>query len=512
MTTIANKPADSTFEEVIAHWPGVYFQQRPDLSFDFVSASMAHLTGISVSEWLNAGPMLSRVIHDLDAEEFARHVQRAATSPDGCETSLRIRHAISGRVSYVTEHRRALRDERGQVCGYAGFWDDVTRQTLSERRLATAAWKETLGLLTLGLSHDFNNVLAGTLALAESYLTQVPKDHPFREGLQLIKQNTEQAALLVRRIAQLHRGKVGNPGYQNLNEIVADSVDLLRKVIPKRIELISSPATEPLPLYVDAVETQQVLINLALNAADAMPERGELRIGTSLHPTLPPWEYHVGTIPRVPAACLSVGDTGTGIKPRHLGYIFDPFFTTKPMNKGSGLGLYNARLFAQKNAGAISVESREGAGTTFRVWLPVADFTEADQDMERFNRRRRSLLLAGRPDKLMASTADFLRQHNFHVATGGFDAEELLRSSDYRFDGLLILAEPREPQLLRLAAFVRQQRLPIKVIIKTVGCNDDELDSQFLIKADLVISADTPQDTILDKLLATLDSAPALSA
>ena len=112
----------------------------------------------------------------------------------------------------------------------------------------------------------------------------------------------------------------------------------------------------------------------------------------------------------------------------------------------------------------------------------------------------------------MANTAEFLRQHNFRIVTGGLDAEELLRSSDYRFDGLLILAEPNEPQILRLATFVRQQRLPIKVIVKTIGCNDDELDTQFLIKADLVISADTPQDTILDKLLTTLDAAPPVSA
>lgn len=506
MTAIDNKPAGSTFEDIIEHWPGVFFRQRPDLSFEYVSPRITHLTGIPTSEWTTSGPMLSRVIHELDAEEFSRQVQRAAQDPAGTDCPLRIRHTVSGRVSYISEYRRALRDERGQISGYIGFWDDVTRQTLSERRLATAAWKETLGLLTLGLSHDFNNVLAGTLALTESYLAQVPKDHPFREGLQLIKQNTEQAAQLVRRIAQLHRGKVGHPGYQNLNDIVTDSVDLLRKVVPKRIELIARTTAEQLPLYVDAVETQQVLINLALNAADAMPERGTLRIETSLHAELPTWEHHVGTVPRLPAVCLSVADTGTGIKARHLSFIFDPFFTTKPMNKGSGLGLYNARLFAQKHAGAISVESAEGQGTTFRVWLPVADFTEADKDMETFNRRRRSLLLAGRPDKLMANTAEFLRQHNFHVAIGGLEAEELLRSSDYRFDGLLILAEPNESKSLRLAAFVRQQRLPMKVIVKTIGCNQDELDHQFLIKADLVISADTPQDTILEKIVTALDA------
>lgn len=499
---------EATYQVILDHWPGVVFRQRPDLSFEFVSARAAELTGIPAPDWLAAGPVLPRILHELDVDEFARQLQRVAQSPDGSECALRFRHAVTGRVAYVTEFRRALRGPDGQLAGYAGFWTDATRQTLSERRLATAAWKETLGLLTLGLSHDFNNVLAGTLALTESFLYQTPPDHPFREGLQLIKQNTEQAALLVRRIAQLHRGKVGNPGYQNLNEIVTDSVDLLRKVIPRRIELIPAPAPGPLALYVDAVELQQVLINLALNAADAMPERGTLHLETSLHPALPPLGHHVGTPPRTPAVCLAVRDTGTGIKARHLPFLFDAFFTTKPMNKGSGLGLYNARIFAEKHAGAIEVESVEGEGTTFRLWLPQADFTEAEKDMESFNRRRRSLLLAGRPGPLLDRTAEFLRLHNFHVATGGLDAEELLRSSDYRFDGLLILAEPQEPATLRLAAFVRQQKLPVKVIIQTVGCNQDELETQFLVKADLIISADTPQDAIVEKLLGALDAVP----
>jgi len=508
MTAISTRTDASIFEDVIEHWPGVFFRQRPDLSVEYISPRIGHLTGIAAADWMTSGPMLDRVVHDLDLEEFSRQIQRAGQGTDGCECSFRVRHTISGRVCYVTEYRRAVRDQAGQLTGFVGYWNDVTRQTLSERRLATAAWKETLGLLTLGLSHDFNNVLAGTLALTESYLSQVPKDHPFHEGLRLIKQNTDQAAQLVRRIAQLHRGKVGNPGYQNLNEIVADSVDLLRKVVPKRIELISQPAPAPLPLYVDAVEIQQVLINLALNAADAMPERGSLRIETSRETSLPAWDHHVGVAPRLPAACLTVADTGTGIKGRHLAFIFDPFFTTKPMNKGSGLGLYNARLFAEKHFGAISVESREGEGTTFRVWLPVADFTEADKDMETFNRRRRTILLAGRPDQLMESTAEFLRQHNFHVTTGGLNSEEILRSSEDRFDGLLILAEPHEQTCLRLAAFVRQQKLPTKVIIKTIGCNQDELETQFLLKADLIISADTPQDSIVEKLLTTLDATP----
>src|SRR5204863_7708012 len=214
----------------------------------------------------------------------------------------------------------------------------------------------------------------------------------------------------------------------------------------------------------DAVEFQQVLINLALNAAEAMPESGRLTLRASQHKTLPPMARWVGTPPRLPALCLAIADTGQGIKARLLPLIFDPFFTTKPMNRGSGLGLYNARLFAEKHQGGISVESQEGKGAIFRLWLPLADFTEAEQALELSGRRRRSLLLAGHPGQLLDRSTEFLRQHHYHVLAGGADAEELLRPTDYQLDGVMVLAGPQDAQPGRLARLVRQQQTPVKVL------------------------------------------------
>jgi len=487
------------------HWPGVLFRQRPDLSFEFASPRLEELTGHSPEKWRDEPGLFWRVVHELDADELKQQLHLAGQSAEGVESHFRIRHATTGRVFYLSEFRRALRDAGGRLIGYEGFWLDVTRQTLSERRLATAAWKETLGLLTVGLAHDFNNVLAGILGLSETFLAQIPDDHPFREGLTLVKRNSQHAAQLIQRIAQLHRGKTGSRAYQNLNDLVKDNSELLRNVLPKRVELTSELARPQLPLYVDAVEFQQVLINLALNAAEAMPDGGRLTLCTSQHESLPAMPHHVGTPPRLPAACLVMTDTGHGIKERLLPFIFDPFFTTKPMNRGSGLGLYNARLFAEKHQGAISVESKEGAGATFCLWLPLADFTEAELALELSSRRRRSLLLSGQPGRLLDSTAEFLRQQNYHVVTSSTDAEDLLRSGDYQFDGVLLLAEPRDARPVSIARFVRQQKLPLKVIVKTAGGNPDELDPQLAAKSDLILSADTPEDIIVDKLAATFD-------
>ncbi len=496
---------DAILESLLPNWPGVVFRQRPDLTFEFATRGLEALTGHALSLWETHPGLFWRAIHELDSEEFKRRLDGMATEAEGVTNRFRIRHAQTGRVSYIAEFRRAEYDPAGRILRYDGYWLDETRLTLSERRLATAAWKETLGLLTLGLAHDFNNVLAGILALSEAFLSQIQPDHPFYEGLVLVKRNTQQAAQLVQRIAQLHRGKTGTRAYHNLNDIVKEGVDLLRKVIPKRIELDVDLQSVSLPIYSDAVELQQVLINLALNSSEAMPERGKITIQTSRHDLLSAANHWVGELPKPPAICLSIADCGCGIKARHLPFLFDPFFTTKPMNRGSGLGLYNARLFAEKHQGAISVESVEGAGARFCVWLPLADFTEAEKAIAFAARRRRSVLLVGSPGKLFDSTTEFLRQHNYHVVPCREEVEDLLRSSDYQFDGLLVLVEPEDSLFARIVRFVRQQRLPLKVIAQTVGCNFDELDASLFSKVDLVISSETPEDSILERLAMAFD-------
>src|SRR5262249_9630664 len=156
--------------------------------------------------------------------------------------------------------------------------------------------------------------------------------------------------------------------------------------------------------------------------------------------------------------------------------------------RGSGLGLYSARLFAEKHEGAISVESEEGAGSTFRLWLPQADFTEADQALQQRRQQRRGLLLVGQPRAMLDRTVEFLRQHHYNVVIGGADAEELLRSEDYVIDGLMLLVEPGDARPLALTQFVRLHKLPVKILAKTVGSASDELPAELGAKADLVIS------------------------
>jgi signal transduction histidine kinase len=499
--------AEAQLDGLMRRWPCVIFSQRPDFTLQFVSPKIEEFTGIPMARWSSQSEQFWQVVHELDAAELRQQFNRAVRTGVDITNTYRVRHAVTGRVAHILEHRHPTISQNGLLLGYEVVWLDVTRQTIAEKRLSTAAWKDTLAVLTLGMAHDFRNVLAGIHSLSETYLSQVDEGHPFREGLSLIKKNSLQASQLVQRMFNLHLGQTGERNYHDLNDIATDLVDLVGKILSRRIQVEIELAPVSLPVYVDIVELRQVVINLLLNAADAMPQGGILTLQTSRHETLPEVENMKGTMPRLPCVCMTIDDTGSGIKKRHLASIFDPFFTTK--SNGTGLGLYNARLAIEKHQGAISVQSKEGIGTSFQVWLPQADFSETKENAEGQRKRaaQRSLLLLGQAGAMLDKTAEFLRSHNYYIvmATAGDSLAELLQSSDYQFAGVMLLAEPNAPSLNALLTEVRQQTKGMKVVLKLAGCNQDDVDSQVVKGADLLLNSDLPEADILGKLDSFLD-------
>ena len=485
--------AEAQVDNLMRRWPGVIFNQRSDMSFHYASSRLEELTGVPLSEFLHRSDVFWNVIHEADMQEVQSHIRRAIRSEVGLSTHFRIRHARTGRVAYILERRQALRTESGLLLGFEGTWLDVSRQTIAERRLSSAAWRDTLATLTMGMAHDFGNILAGIHALAETLEPVEGVDEPLRESLDLIKRNAMQASALVRRVLSLHQGRIGEYGYSDLNEQVSDLSELVRKILPRRIRFESQLASLPLPVYVDSVELRQVFLNLVMNAADAMPHNGQLWSSTHRITEAEALPHLQGTFPRLPAVCVSIRDNGIGIPERHLGTIFDPFFTTKPVNKGSGLGLYNARLFVEKHHGAISVESIEGQGTTFRLWLPEADFTEQDRVQEGEERRRRTLLVVGAAGRSLETTVDSLRRGGFFVVAESRENQvlEMLDSLDYEFDAVLVqVAADTSDRIGQLLREIRQRKPPVKSILQIIGKNEDEVHSTWLKDATLTLPSD----------------------
>ena len=494
--------AEAQIGNLMDGWPGVIFSQRPDFSFRYASARLENLSGMPVESWTRRPGLFWELIHETDAPDLQQHIRHASTTGQSVTTQFRLRHALTGRVSYLLEHRHPIRTSSGLLLGYEGVWIDISRQTIAERRLSTAAWRDTLAVLTMGLAHDFGNILAGIFALAETMEASDGSDEHFTESIGLIKRNSMQASHLIRRILNLHQGKPGECAYHGLNSLVEELLELVRKIIPRRIQVETALAADDLPVYVDAVELRQVFLNLVMNAVDAMPHSGQLLLSTSRR-SEPAENCHMqGTPPRLPCVVLSVQDTGVGIPGRNLSSIFDPFFTTKPVNKGSGLGLYNARLFVEKHRGAISVESNEGKGTTFSLWLPEADFTEGERRTEHVGLLRRTLLLHGHAGVPLDKMAEFLRRSGYFVVSEASEERSvaILDSPDYEFAGVIVQAGSEPATGGTLLNEVRNRKLPIRRVIQISGRNEDEVGNRLLKLAELVLSPDIPEREILQRL------------
>ena len=494
--------AESHLDQLIQRWPGVLFNQRADFSFQYANGKIEELTGLSPEAWRNQPLKFWEVVHEADVEELKHQCLQAARQPTGVTTTYRIRHAVTGKVSYILEYRRASVSKSGMVLGYDGVWLDITRQTIAEKRLSIAAWKETLALLTMGLAHDFNNLMSGILSLTELMIAQLGAESPQTPTLTMVKQSSLQASQLIQRIVSLHRSKTGVRQYLDLNQVVPELVELVCKVLPRRIRVETKLTEGQLPVYMDGVEFRQVVLNLALNAADAMPDRGALAFRVTAHAESQELAHAQGKFPRVPCVCLSVQDNGTGISERHLAHVFDPFFTTKPLTKGSGLGLYNARVFVEEHGGAISVDSAEGAGATFHLWLPQADFTEAERLAAQTAGHRRSLLLVGQPGLATETVTEFLRTHNFYVVATYSPARaiELLMTDENTLNGVMVLADPSDDLMLNLVKELHDRKLASRVALQIIGGNSDLVDSRILDRANLVLASTDEESAILKKL------------
>ncbi len=503
--------AEAQLDNLVHRWPGIIFSQRPDFSFAFVSPRIEELTGVPAQEWRRQTQYFWQVVHEADADALLKRLRDMNDSPAGITSTYRIRHVQTGRVSYLWEHRQAVRSSNGLLLGYEGIWLDITRQTIAERRLLNMSWKENLGTLTMGLAHDFCNIMAGIVALSETFEHELSGSESLRSSVTLIRSTAMQASELAHRIRQLHQGVPGEKNYYDLNEIVSGMAEVLQKVLTRRVRVQTALDPGQLPVYVDAVELRQVIVNLALNSVDAMANGGSLVFRTSRHAQPPAARPLQGNFPQTPLVCLSVQDTGAGIPGNYLNSIFDPFFTTKPLGKGSGLGLYNTKLFAENHGVAVSLETREQSGTTFHLWFAQADFSEAQRKPEEeAPLLRHTLLVAGQPGEARDRMVEMLRTNGFYVvsATPKSDALQALHSPDYHFSGALLLCQQAHAEEFALFQRIQSEKLPIKLFLGLLGCNQDEIETGFLERADALFPHDLPAQEVAARVKTILGQSP----
>ena len=275
-----------------------------------------------------------------------------------------------GTTRHVVASGEAIRDASGVIAAVRGVMTDVTELREARTRLEQAQRAETVGRLAAGVAHDFNNQLTAIGGYAEFLATSLAADDPRRDDVEAIRQAGERAAVLTRQLLAFGQRQMLRPTLVDPGEVAAGLATMLRSLVPAGVALALPAGPAGALVRIDRAGLEEAIVNLVLNARDAMPAEGTLAISTeaveieSDDPRLPPAAMP-GSFVRI-----TVTDTGTGIDPAILPHILEPFFTTKPFGQGSGLGLSSVDGFVAQSGGFISVESEVGTGSSVSVHLP----------------------------------------------------------------------------------------------------------------------------------------------
>ncbi len=335
-----------------------------------------------------------------------------------------------GKRTFYGRHTPIL-DSEGQVERIVSIFMDVTERKRLESELRQSQKMQVVGQLAGGIAHDFNNLLTAIAAYAAMAERELPLDHgvaPFQRG---ILDAVDRASALVRQLLLFSKRDMANLEVVDVNDLIVGSADMLRRLIGANIDLVSVPYRSPLLIEVDPSQLEQVLVNLAVNARDAMPAGGKLTVAADRFAVEGFADDHI-LLPGSYAK-LSVSDDGTGMTVEVRDRVFEPFFTTKDTGEGSGLGLSTCFGIVKENGGDIRVTTAPGAGTTFDVYVPItskpAPPPDKVPDKNESPAGKETILLAEDEAVVRDLAAVALREQGYTVVEAS-NGEEALRAAE----------------------------------------------------------------------------------
>jgi two-component system cell cycle sensor histidine kinase/response regulator CckA len=333
----------------------------------YVNPAFEAVTGYARTEVLGLNPRIFKSgVHD---EEFYRELWETIGSGKTWQGRL-VNKRKDGTLFTEDATISPVRDKAGMITSYVSVKRDITHFLAQEAELLQAQKMEGIGRLAGGVAHDFNNILSVILSSAELALESLREGDPLREDLLDIQQSGKRAAVLTRQLLAFSRKQVLQPVPLDLNQALAEMEKMLRRIIGEDIEFARVLSPDIWLVKADPGQVEQVVMNLVVNARDAMPKGGKLTLETAnveLDQVYADSNAGAGLGPNI---MLAVTDTGVGMDEQTMARVFEPFFTTKEVGKGTGLGLSTVYGIVKQSGGSISVQSVLGQGTTFKVYLP----------------------------------------------------------------------------------------------------------------------------------------------
>ncbi len=372
----------------------------------------------------------------------------------------------------------------GVPAGFVTLAVDLTERTRLEAQLLQAQKMEAVGQFAGGIAHDFNNLLTVITAYAELLIGDVNETAPKRADLLEIRGAASRAAALVRQLLAFSRRQVLVPSLIDLNSVVRETEQMLRRVLPPTVTIVTSLDPELHVVFADTGQVEQVLMNLVVNARDAMADGGTLTVTTANVSQESAIGVDDADTHRSREVMLSVSDTGCGMSREVQARIFEPFFTTKEVGKGTGLGLSTAHGIVSQSGGRLTVSSTEGVGTTFTIHLPAASTFDADKCLDQAHKPASSrrgagvVLLADDEAAVRYVTTRILESTGYTVLVATDGPEALALYAEHRASIKLVITDMVMPTMTgaAVAAALREEDPHLPVVIMS-GVADDAMAS-----------------------------------
>jgi PAS domain S-box-containing protein len=476
-----------------------------------------------------SNPAFERMFGFQRAEIHGKKIDALIRSPEKeVEASEITQRVVSGELIHTTCVRcrgdgAPLKVElygvplivKGRLAGGIGLYKDISEQARFEEELLLAKKLQAVGQLAGGVAHDFNNVLGVIQGYSESLLERISKADPMRDSVEEILNASKRATSLTRQLLGFGRKQMVQPQILDLNTSVQDTAKMLGRLIGEDIELIILPGPGLSRIRADVGEIEQIIVNLVVNARDAMPKGGKLTVETgdvylheqysSLYAPVPPGRY----------VMLAVCDDGIGMDAETQAHIFEPFFTTRERGKGTGLGLSTVYGIVQRSEGHIRVDSEPGKGSAFRVFFPNVDpetplSPRAAVSSTEVLRGTETVLLLEDEPSFRKMTAKFLEGAGYSVlvAASGSEATCIVQLHPTAIHLLLtdvIMPEISGPQLARIVSLFR----PDMRVLFMSGYTDGALEQREILNKDVAfIQKPFSWSSLAMKLREVLESEP----
>jgi two-component system cell cycle sensor histidine kinase/response regulator CckA len=473
----ALRRSEASYRSFVENAPFGILRATPDGIIVQANPALVRMLGYASEQEVLGLRMATDVYHRGEEREVATAWCRRQDSVQGIEVDWKHR---DGKPFTIRCDAHVVRDREGNLEFLEGFIEDISEQRALEMQVRQGQKMEAIGRLAGGIAHDFNNLLGVIIGYSDFVSEQIGKDSPLSNPVEQIKKAGDRASALTRQLLAFSRQQVLETKVLNLSTIVADMIKMLPPLLGEDIQLRTSLDPALGPVKADQGQIEQVIMNLAVNARDAMPGGGRLTIETrNSHLDE---EFVMRHRPTIPGeyVMLIVSDTGSGMDAQTQAHIFEPFFTTKEQGRGTGLGLATVYGFVKQSGGYVWVQSEPGVGSTFTIYLPLVrealPRVHANDGGAALTRGAETILLVEDEESLRTLTRSQLEDNGYTVLEANCGSEAIRIARQHRGPIHLLLTDVVMPGMngRAVAEILNASRPETKVVYISgyTGFND----------------------------------------